>query len=31
MESEAIEQASKGKSNSRELTVHNQPTIPKTF
>jgi hypothetical protein len=31
MESEAIENASKGGSKSQELTPFNQPQMPKTF
>jgi hypothetical protein len=31
MESEAMEQASKGGGKSQELTPFNQPQIPKTF
>jgi hypothetical protein len=31
MESEAMEQASRGGGKSQTLTAQNQPTIPKTF
>jgi hypothetical protein len=31
MEAEAIENASNGRGKSQELSVHNQPTIPKIF
>jgi|TARA_Y100000592_G_scaffold56450_1_gene88691 hypothetical protein len=30
-EAQAIKEASNGGGNSQTLTVHNQPTMPKTF